>query len=164
MTRKTATLPTPDPDAPFFSRLRERLIFLSNRRWVQLSALVLLLGVGVWGFFYVRSLLPRTPAQQLEIQTETLHTVLRVREAEAKLDLLRAMIQARREPSSTERYRSLLVADLETSFNRSPRELREQWTQVENLFNQLQADISEGSESTLDTLESVKAALQGLEF
>lgn len=164
MTRKAATLPAPDPDATFFSRLRERLIFLSHRRWVQLSLLALLLALGVWGFFYVRSLLPRTPAQMLEARTETLYTALRVREADAKLDLLKAMIEARREPTDVERYRSLIVADLEATFKRAPEEVREQWTEVERLFNQLQADINEGSEGTLTTLDDLKARLGGLEF
>jgi hypothetical protein len=164
MTRKAATLPTPDPDAPFFSRLRERLTLLRNRRWVQLSALALLLGLGVWGFFYVRSLLPRTPAQTLEAQTETLHTALRVQEATAKLELLRAMIEARREAAGLERYRSLIATDLEATFKRSPKEVSTQWGEVERLFNQLQADINEGNEQTLATLDDLKASLQGLEF
>lgn len=164
MTRKAATLPVPDPDASFFSRLHERLVFLGNRRWVQLSALVLLLALGVWGFFYVRSLLPRTPAQTLEARTETLYTALGVREATAKLELLKAMIEARQEPTDVERYRSLIVADLEETFKRSPKEVRGRWTEVEGLFNQLQADINEGSEGTLTTLDDLKAMLQGLEF
>jgi hypothetical protein len=164
MTRKAATLPTPDPDATFFSRLRERLTFLGNRRWLQLSALALLLALGVWGFFYVRSLLPRTPAQILEAQTETLHTALRVREATAKLELLRAMIEARREAASLERYRSLIATDLEEAFKRSPEEVNTQWDDVERLFNQLQADINEGGERTLTTLDDLKVSLQGLEF
>jgi hypothetical protein len=163
MTRKAAPL-SPEADTPFFSRLRERLIFFGNRRWVQLFALALLLLLGIWGFFYVRSLLPRTPAQQLDSQTKTLHTALRVREAAAKLELLRAMIEARREPSSIERYRSLLVADLEATFERSPKNVREQWGEIESLFNQLQEDIGEGNERAFDTLEGLKATLQGLEF
>jgi hypothetical protein len=164
MTRKAASLPAPEPAAPFFSRLRERLIFLGNRRWVQLSALVVLLGLGVWGFFYIRSLLPRTPAQMLDIQAQTLHTALRVSEAEAKLEVLRAMIVARLDPASIERYRSLMGTDLEEAFRRSPKEVSAQWAELERLFNQLQADISEGGERTLTSLDELKASLQGLEF
>jgi hypothetical protein len=131
---------------------------------VQLSALALLLALGVWGFFYIRSLLPRTPAQTLEARTETLHTALRVQEAAAKLELLRAMIEARREPTSIERYRSLIATDLEATFKRAPNEVREQWVEVERLFNQLQADINEGNERTLTTLNDLEARLEGLDL
>lgn len=40
-----------DTDAPFWARLQERLTYLRNRRWVQISAALLLLVLTVWGFF-----------------------------------------------------------------------------------------------------------------
>jgi hypothetical protein len=152
-----------NPDAPFFSRLKERLIYLRNRRWVQLSALAVLLALAVWGFFYVRSLLPRTPAQLLELQTRALQTRLEVQDALAKLELLRAMIEARRTQTSIERYRYLIAEDLKASFERAPKELRQQWGAIHEDFKQLQADINDGSEGTLGTLTMLIAKLQRLE-
>jgi hypothetical protein len=149
-----------DPDAPFFTLLKERLIYLRNRRWVQLSALALLLGLGVWGFFFVRSLLPRTPAQQLEIRSDTLQVHLHVRETLAKLELLRAMIATRREPALIGRYYTLMSEDLERTFERAPKEVRSQWNGLERDFRRLQEDISDGSEMTLVTLDAVKVRLQ----
>jgi hypothetical protein len=168
MTRKEATkrkeFVQSDPDGPFFLRLKERLVYLRNRRWVQLSALALFIALGIWGYFYVRSLLPRTPAQHLDIQTDTLQTQIQVQDALSKLELLRAMLIARREEASIERYRALIANTLQTTFEGSPKELRAQWRDIDNAFNQLQMDMNNGSETTLTTLEGVIARLQRLEF
>jgi hypothetical protein len=162
MTQKVSTPPVPDPDAAFFARLAERLTYLRNRRWVQLSFVLLVLTLAVWGFFYVRSLLPRTPAQRLETRADTVRAYVRTQEAVARLGLLRAMIEAKREPATIERYRSLIAENLELTFKRSPKELRDQWGELERTLNQLQADLSNGNEETLATLGELEAKLQTL--
>lgn len=153
-----------DPDAPFLERLQERITYLRNRRWVQVSAVFILLALAVWGFFYVRSLLPRTPAQVLEDRSETLHAYLDIQEATAKLELIRAMIQAGRQPDSIERYRGILANDLKATFERSPKELRAQWSDIKRQLNDLQVKLNEGNEEALATLGGLEAALQRFEF
>jgi hypothetical protein len=158
--QRVTTPPVPDPDAPFLLRLSERLTYLRNRRWVQLSLLALLIALAVWGFFYVRSRLPKTPAQTLAIRTDSLQTSLRVQDAANRLELVRAMINAGRDPANVERYRNLIDEDLKATFGRAPREIRNQWGELESIFNQLQAELSSGSEETLVTLGELEAKLK----
>jgi hypothetical protein len=164
MTQKTAPKSplTLDPDAPFFTRLAERLEYLRHRRWVQISLVLLLLALAVWGFFYVRSLLPRTPAQRLADQSDTLQTYLNLQEAGAKLELIRAMIEAGRQPANIERYRNILADDLEATFERSPKELKVNWPNIERRLNELQTSLNEGNEEALLVLGELEAELQKL--
>jgi hypothetical protein len=148
------------PDAPFLTRLAERLTYLRNRRWVQVSFVLIIIALAVWGFFYVRSLLPRTPAQLLENRADGLRVNLKIQEAEAKLELIRAMIQAGRQPDDTERYRGLLADELETAFESAPKELKPRWSDVDKQLNELQVSLSEGNEEALTTLDGLKATLQ----
>jgi hypothetical protein len=156
------TAPPLDPDAPFWLRLQERLTYLRNRRWVQISAVLLLVALAVWGFFYVRSLLPRTPAQLLRDRTTTLRASAELQEATAKLELIRAMIVAGRQPAGVERYRNILANDLERTLEAAPKPLRENWPGIERQLDELQAALNEGSEEALTSLNSLKAALQRL--
>jgi hypothetical protein len=159
---KPATQPVLGPDAPLFSRLMDRLVYLRNRRWVQVSLVLVLLALALWGFFYVRSLLPRTPAQLLEDRSDTLHAYLEIQEASAKLELIRAMILAGREPDAVERYRGILANDLEKTFESSPKVLRESWSDIERGLNDLQANLSEGNQEALASLGELEATLQRL--
>ncbi len=157
-----APQPLPEEQEPFFSRLAERLVYLRNRRWVQISLVLLLILLGVWGFFYVRSLLPRTPAQLLEERSDTLHTYLEVQEAGATLELIRAMIASGRQPEAVERYRNILAKDLEATFEDAPEPLRANWPVIEQHLNELQVSLGEGSEEALISLDALGAALQTL--
>lgn len=162
ISQKTPAPPPLDADAPFWLRLQERFTYLQNRRWVQICAFLLLVALAVWGFFYVRSLLPRSQAQLLDDQTDTLHAYLEFQEATAKLELIRAMINAGRQPSGTERYRTILANDLESTFERSPKELRSNWPEIERQLNELQVNLNEGNEESLATLVGLEASLQRL--
>jgi hypothetical protein len=161
--RSAAQPPTLEPDAPFVARLRERFIYLRNRRWVQMSLAVVILALAIWGFFYVRSLLPRTPPQTLAAQADKVHTYLRLHEALIKLGLIRAMIEVDLEPSSIERYRNLIATDLELTFKRAPRELRKQWRGLEREFNSLQANLNTGKDEALAALTELEITLQAVE-
>ncbi len=151
-----------DPDAPFTERLRERLTYLRQRRWVQLSLIAFFLAFAVWGFFYVRSLLPRTPAQRLENDTRSAQTYLHLQEAQAKLTLIRAMIGAGRESANIERYRSLLASDLEATFERSPKALRANWPELKARLNHVQRALNEDNEEALVALNELEVVLQRL--
>jgi hypothetical protein len=151
-----------EPDVPFLTRLAERLTYLRNRRWVQVSFVLIVIALAVWGFFYVRSLLPRTPAQLLDHRSDSLHTQLKIQEAVAKLDLIRAMIQAGRQPDSIERYRGLLANDLEAVFESAPKELKSNWSAIDKQLNELQVSLNEGNEEALASLLGLEAVLQGL--
>jgi hypothetical protein len=153
---------TLEPDAPFLTRLRERFIYLRNRRWVQMSLTAVLLALAIWGFFYVRSLLPPTPAQTLAAEADKVHTYLELQEALIKLELIRAMIEADREPASIERYRNLIASDLEGTFKRAPRELRKQWRGLEPAFNGLQAELNNGKAEALAALTELETTLQAV--
>jgi hypothetical protein len=158
----TAQPPTLGPDAPFVARLRERFVYLRNRRWVQMFLAVIILALALWGFFYVRSLLPRTPAQTLAAQADKVHTYLRLHEALIKLELLRAMIEADSEPVSIERYRNLIATDLEVTFKQAPKELRKQWRGLERMFNEFQTEINNGKDEALAALGELEITLRAV--
>jgi hypothetical protein len=144
------------------ARLRERLVYLHNRRWAQLLGIAVLVVLGLWGYFFVRSRLPPTPAQKLEAHHEHLQTYARMQEAVMQLELIRAMIQAGRTPTTIERYCRLLAEELEATFTKAPLELRRQWPDLEGGFRQLQSDLMAGREEALVTLRELEATLRSV--
>jgi hypothetical protein len=146
------------------SNLRERLVYLRSRRWVRLLLLGVVVMLVVWGYFYIKSILPRTPAQKLELRTESLRVYIQVQEAAARLELLKSMIIAGREQPNIERHRRLIAEGLEVSFEAAPLKLRKQWRDLETTFKQLQADLTNGREAALATLTELEAQLQMIKY
>ncbi|MGL4608750.1 MAG: hypothetical protein ACRCYY_03555 [Trueperaceae bacterium] len=151
-------------DAPLLERLRERFHYLRQRKWVRLLIFIVIIVLAVWTFFYFRSSLPRTPAQQLDLQVEVAQMRLQVNDALIKLELVKAMIIARREPSSIEGYRARIADDLQTVFKHSPRALRKQWPPLERDLNALQTAINAGGEDTLEHLAVIEEKLHNLTY
>lgn len=131
--------------------------FLGLRRPVALVVLGLAaLGLAALAVLFVYPGTLRARAAPLGPDAHNVAAAQRLRadEAVARLELLKALVQARRPPGELERHRSLIETGLETAYRHAPKS-QERWVPIETALDRLVVQLGDDPEGAIETIDAL---------